>query len=122
MKRSPSVFSLFFAAGIAFLGCSDPEEDPVRLEFEGGALTVAVGDTSEPLSVTKYSTDARGREVVSKPYTSIILTSSDSTVVKVVTDRRVVGLKDGSATITAADEKSEARTKTGRTVTVKQPG
>lgn len=118
MKRGITVFCLFLAGVSAFLGCSDPEEDPVRLEFEGGALTLAVGDTSEPLSATKITTDARGREVSTKPYTSITLKSSDSSVVKVVTDRRVTALKAGSATVTAEDDKSQAVTKTGRTVNV----
>lgn len=106
-------------AGSLLVACDEPDVDLPRLEFNATLpSSLKAGDTTVPLSVVKYSADARGRETKSDPYNSFQFSSSDSAVIRVVQGRRLLGLKAGSATVTAVDNASEARTKGGRAVTV----
>lgn len=109
------------AAALAALlaACSEPAPDLPRLEFLSSMpREITVGDTTEALSVTKYSASATGREEKVE-YHAFTLRSSDTAVVRIVEGRRMLGLQAGTSAITAQDDQGTARTPSALTVTVK---
>lgn len=121
MKRATLSLVAASALGILSLsGCADDSKDIPRLEFNAGfPAELAVGDTTEVLSVTKFFLDPRGREDKQGDYIYFHFVSSDTSVVKVVDKRRLLGMKAGTAQVKADDEQARVSTLTSNTVTVK---
>lgn len=119
MKKTAISISLLLAAGLAWQGCTDPESDLPRLEFPANSsYSLQAGDTTEPLVMVKYSADVQGREQKNSKYESFHFVSSDTSVVKVVEGRRLLGVKVGSAKVDAQDDVGNASTKEGQTFSV----
>jgi hypothetical protein len=112
------LFILSIAGSLLVGACSDPDEEIPRLEFLSSMpKEVAVGDTTDPLKMRRIYADARGRQQENSDYTSFTFASDDTTVIRVVDGRRLLGLKAGTAAISASDN-SGARTKAPAAVTV----
>lgn len=115
----PIAFLALLACLAALVGCSEPAPDLPRLEFLSGMPgEIAVGDTTGALAVTKHSATATGRET-REEYYAFTFQSADTSVIKVVQNRRLLGLRAGTSAITAVDDREDARTPSARTVTVK---
>lgn len=98
--------------------CSGPDEEIPRLEFLSSMpKAIAVGDTTEPLEMKRIYADAQGRQQETPDYKSFTFASDDTTVIRVVEGRRLLGIKAGTAEISASDN-SRARTKNPAAVTV----
>src|SRR5690349_13900126 len=96
-----------FACAAGFLACSQPGRTGPKLTIESDApLTLAVGDTSDVLIVSKVTVDANGRETTDSDYGKFKLVSSDTSVAKIVDSRRVLGVAAGTANVTADDDRS----------------
>lgn len=120
MKSKLAVIPIFLLLGIVLVRCSEPDEEIPRLEFPSSMPTeLTIGDTTAPLFVTRVSVDARGRQSETTTYENFKFTSSDSAVVRVIEGRRLLGLAEGSASVSAVDNQGTAGTKNGRNVTVK---
>lgn len=110
------------AMGLGIFGCATESNDPTRMEIvTPGDISLAVGDTSALWVVSKTYVDATGRTVTLKPYTSFSLISSDSTVAKVIRNQQIVGMAEGTATVSAHDDNSSLESETAATVTVEAP-
>lgn len=109
-----------FCLGAALLAaCTDPEPDLPRLEFPSSMPSeLDVGDTTEPLVMTRYYANTQGQERSTEGYMGFTFTSSDTTVVQVIEGRRLLGLKPGTAGISASDGNG-SDTKQPKTVTVR---
>jgi hypothetical protein len=107
------------AMGFALIGCDTGEQDAAKLEIKSpGNITLPVGDTTAAWAVSKTAVDARGKSFTTDPYNDFVLISSDSTVAAIVRNQRVLGVKAGTATITASDDLSSLKSESGVTVTV----
>jgi hypothetical protein len=78
-----------------------------------------VGDTTDAFAVTKVFLNPLGREEKQETYLDFHFVSSDTSVVKVVEKRRLLGVKTGTAQVKADDEQARATTPSANTVTVK---
>ncbi len=119
MKRITLLpLALFCAA--ALFACSESEEVLPRLEFLASTpKEVRVGDTTGVQLIRKHFVDARGKRDDVSNYASFTFKSSDTTVLKVVDGRRLLGVKEGLASVDAFDNQSDARTESAMVVTVK---
>lgn len=116
MNRALTILSL--SASLLAGACSDPDEEIPRLEFLSSLpKEIAAGDTTEPLEMKRIFADAQGRQRETGDYKSFTFASDDTTVIRIVEGRRLLGLKAGSAAISASDN-TGARTKNPATVTV----
>lgn len=106
--------------GAALLGaCTDSEPDLPRLEFPDSMPSeLAVGDTTGALTMVRYFANSQGQQMTTDPYLGFVFTSSDTTVVKVVESRRLLGVAPGTAEISASDG-AGSDTKKPATVTVR---
>ncbi len=91
--------------GAALLGaCTDSESDLPRLEFDNTMPSeITVGDTTVELTMTRFYANTQGKELSAGGYKGHAFTSSDTTIVKVIEARRLLGLKPGTADISASD-------------------
>lgn len=103
MKRFPTLCAFFLGAAL-MAACTDPEPDLPRLEFDDTMPSeLTVGDTTAEITMTRYFANTQGQERDTKGYKGHALTSSDTTVVKVIEERHLLGLKPGTADISASD-------------------
>lgn len=122
MKRTALSLAAASALGaLSLSGCADSnDEDIPRLEFNAGFPSeLAVGDTTDAFAVTKVFLNPLGREEERDTYLDFHFVSSDTSVVKVVEKRRLLGVKTGTAEVRADDEQARASTPSANTVTVK---
>lgn len=106
------------ALGFALIACDDEQPHDKLLISASSPLTLAVGDTSAEIQVSKTTFDALGKENTQSDYRYFTLTSSDTTVVAVVEVTRLVARGAGQATVTAADERSSLVSENKLSVTV----
>lgn len=108
--------------GTALLGaCTDSESDLPRLEFPSDMPSeLVVGDTTEELVMIRYFANTQGQERSTDDYRGHTFTSSDTAVVKVIENRRLLGLKPGTSDISASDG-AGSDTRKPFTVTVANP-
>jgi hypothetical protein len=106
---------------IAFAGC-DGETPPLKdgkLDIESApSSALKVGDTSSFFIVSKTVVLATGREDKTADYSHYHLVSSDTTVVGVFEDKRLVGRKAGTAAVSAKDDMSSLASETSVQFTV----
>jgi hypothetical protein len=113
--------ALVLTALMGMLGCgTDPHAKGDTLDIEASPLPSAfrVGDTSSFWTISKTVILANGRPDRNPDYFSYRLASSDTNVVGIVEDKRLVGRKEGSAEVKAIDTKSNLVSQTSVTVTV----
>lgn len=119
VKKNLVIPFLILPMVLALAACTDDDSDLPRLEFHDDMTEeITVGDTTDPIVVTKFSATVQGRETKEESYLNFTLESSDTSVVKVVLDRQLVGVKAGTSKVTALDKITDARTKGSVTVTV----
>ena len=107
----------------AILGCGTETQKGDSLDIERSPLPTPfhIGDTSSFWTISKTVIQADGRSNVTGDYSSYRLVSSDTTVVGVFEEMRLVGRKAGSAEVTARDNKSNLVSQTSVTVNVTAP-
>ncbi len=116
-----AVFSTMAAMAALLAACAtDPQTNKEHLDIKDTGLPTAfhVGDTSGLWTASRTTLTATGREETQNDYPSFHLKSSDSTVVAIAKQRFVVGIKEGTAQVTARDDKSTLVSEAAVTVTV----
>ena len=68
--------------------------------------SVSPGDTTDVIAAVKKARDATGRLQTDNAYTEFYLVSGDTSIAKIVQERRVLGVGVGNTTITAKDKQS----------------
>ena len=93
--------------GIGLAACSEPEVKEDKVEIRTASpITIAVGDTSPVITVSKTVTEANGRTFTTNPYSSFRLNSGDTAIAGIANLQRIVGKTPGETTVKAKDEKS----------------
>jgi hypothetical protein len=114
--------AIFAAASSLFWAGCATETPPKQgnLRFTGSPVPSPfhVGDTSGLWTASRTTIDAQGRTVKEADYRTFRLISSDSAVADIVLGRYVLARKEGTAEISAEDEKTDLETDTPVKVTV----
>ena len=122
-KRHPLLAAFLIAGSIALTGCGTEAQKGDTLDIESSPLpsSFRVGDTSSFWIISKTVILANGQTSKTADYSSYRLVSSDTTVVGVFEDKRLVGRKAGTAEVKALDNKSSLVSQTSVNVTVAAP-
>jgi hypothetical protein len=110
MRKSPAILAL--AAATALIGCgTEPDKKGDSLEITASPLPspFRVGDTSGFWLGSKTVILTNGSARTTDDYPSFHLVASDTTVVGVVDDRRLIGRKEGTTEVRAVDNKSSLK-------------
>ncbi|MBW8889059.1 MAG: hypothetical protein JF616_15000 [Fibrobacteres bacterium] len=124
MRKRHSLFAAFLLGGLtALAGCGTEPQKGDSLDIESSPLPAPfrVGDTSSFWIVSKTVILANGKTSKTADYSAYRLVSSDTTVVGVFEDKRLVGRKAGTAEVKATDTKSNLVSQTSVNVTVTAP-
>jgi hypothetical protein len=107
----------------ALMGCGTDPQKGDTLDIESSPLPspFRVNDTSSFWIVSKTVILANGQSNKTADYSAYQLVSSDTTVVGVFEDKRLVGRKPGTAVVKATDNKSNLVSQTSVNVTVAAP-
>ena len=90
-----------FSLAVFLLACG--AYDDSALAINGFPSELILGTTTPVFTVTKKARDAQGSMQTDANYTSFYLTSSDTTIARIVNSRQVFAAKTGQALITAKD-------------------
>lgn len=103
----PLLPALSGLAVLALMACAEPESAKPRLTLNSTSLlNLVVGDTSLPITVTKVTLDAQGRENKDGDYRYFTLVSADTSVAKVFAGRQLIAVGQGQTTVAADDDRS----------------
>jgi len=120
-KRHAVLAALVLTSLTAISGCgTDPHAKGDTLDIEASPLPspFRVDDTSSFWTISKTVILPNGRPDKASDYFSYRLVSSDTAVVGIVEDKRLVGRKEGTAEVKAIDTKSNLVSQTSVAVTV----
>ena len=122
-KRHALIAAFLLTGSIALTGCGTETQKGDSLDIESSPMASPfhVGDTSSFWIVSKTVILANGQTSKTADYSAYRLVSSDTTVVGVFEDKRLVGRKAGTAEVKALDNKSSLSSQTSFTVTVVAP-
>lgn len=121
MRIRLAITILAAASALFWAGCAtDTPPKQGKLQFTGSPVPSPfhVGDTTDLWTASRTTIDAQGRTVKDGDYPSFKLTSSDSSVADIVQGRRVLARKEGTAEISAEDDKSDLVSESPIKVTV----
>jgi hypothetical protein len=107
MFRPARIFLALSAAIFFSLNACTTTNTSESLTLNAFTAVITAGDTTDVLVGVKNARDAQGRMQTDNAYTNFYLVSQDTTIARIVQERRVLGVAKGTTTIMAKDHASK---------------